>query len=220
DGGLTAILGGAKVDDSIDVMKYMLENGMLSEALTGGVVANIFMVAQGIDLGKPSMDFLEKEVPEWQKLVKFAKELLAKYPDKIVVPRDVALNENNERGEIPSKQLPSKFPIFDIGLETTVEYINWIMKAKRCMLNGPMGVFELEEFTFGTREVLWAMAESECFSVAGGGHTAAAVEKFGLGDGIDHVSTGGGALINFLTGKELPVVEALKRSKKRCEAKK
>jgi len=213
DGGLTAILGGAKVDDSIDVMKYMLENGMLAEALTGGVVANIFLKAQGYDLGKPSHDFLEKEVPDHGKLVEVAKELLAKYPGKIVVPNDVSLNNNGERTGIPVSKLPSDLAIYDIGLETTVDYIDRIMAAKRVMLNGPMGVFELEEFSFGTKQILKAMAESQCFSVVGGGHTAAAVEQFGLQGGMDHVSTGGGALINFLTGKELPVVEALKRSK-------
>jgi len=213
DGKLTAILGGAKVDDSIEVMKYMLENGMLAEALTGGVVANIFLKAQGYDLGKPSQEFLEKEVPDHQKLVECAKDLLAKYPGKIVVPIDVSLNSNNERRGIPVSELPSDLPIYDIGLETTVDYIDRIMSARRVMLNGPMGVFELEEFNFGTKQVLRAMTESDCFSVVGGGHTAAAVEQFGLQGGMDHVSTGGGALINFLTGKELPVVEALKRSK-------
>ena len=76
-----------------------------------------------------------------------------------------------------------------------------------------------EEFEFGTKQILIAMAESQCFSVLGGGHTAAAVEKFGLKDEMDHVSTGGGALINFLTGKELPVIEALKRSKIKFEGK-
>jgi phosphoglycerate kinase len=215
DGGLTAVLGGAKVDDSIAVMKYMLENDMLAEALTGGVVANIFLKAQGHDLGKPSQDFLEKEVPDHAKLVDCAKGLLAAYPDKVAVPTDVALNRKGERAGIPVDQLPSELPIFDIGLETTVDYIDRITSARRVMLNGPMGVFEMEEFSFGTVQVLKAMAESKAFCVVGGGHTAAAVEQYGLSEGIEHVSTGGGALINFLTGKELPVVEALKRSKQK-----
>ena len=213
DGGLTAILGGAKVDDSIEVMKYMLENGMLAEALTGGVVANIFLKAKGYDLGRPNDEFLEKEVPEFKALIESAKELLAKYLDKIQLPSDLAVNKNGERIRISLDMLPTEYPIFDIGIETSVEYSQRIASAKRCMLNGPMGVFELEEFSFGTKDILEAMAESDCFSVVGGGHTAAAVEKFNLGQEIDHVSTGGGALINFLTGKDLPVVEALKRSK-------
>jgi phosphoglycerate kinase len=213
DGGLTAILGGAKVDDSIEVMKYMLENNMLAEALTGGVVANIFLKAKGYDLGKPNDEFLEKEVPESKDLINAAKELLDKYPDKIRLPSDLAINKGGERVRISLDMLPAEYPIYDIGIETSVEYSQRIASAKRCMLNGPMGVFELEEFSFGTKDILEAMAESECFSVLGGGHTAAAVEKFNLGQEMDHVSTGGGALINFLTGKELPVVEALKRSK-------
>lgn len=217
DGSLTVILGGAKVEDSIEVLEYMLENGMLAEALTGGVVGNIFIKAQGHDLGKPNEAFMEKEVPGYEKLVADAKRLLEKYPEKIHVPNDVSLYDNGERSGIPVEMLPTEFPIYDIGLETTVEYIHRISQAKRMVLNGPMGVFELEEFEFGTKQVLKAMTEAQGFSVVGGGHTAAAVEKFGLKEDMDHVSTGGGALINFLTGKELPVVEALKRSKARCE---
>jgi phosphoglycerate kinase len=143
-----------------------------------------------------------------------------RYPDMIQVPVDLGINVNGERDRIDISELPTNYPIFDIGLEATVDYIDEIMSAERCMLNGPMGVFELEEFSFGTKHVLKAMAESDCFSVVGGGHTAAAVEKFHLKSQMDHVSTGGGALINFLTGKELPVVEALKRSKIRCESQK
>jgi phosphoglycerate kinase len=214
DGGLTAILGGAKVDDSIDVMKYMLEKGTLSEALTGGVVANIFLKAQGVDLGQPSDKFLDKEVPDHGKLVEVAKDLLGNYPGQIRVPEDVALNNDGTRIGIPVSDLPSEYPIYDIGLETTVDYIGRIKGAKKIMLNGPMGVFEMEEFASGTKEIMKAIADSDALSVVGGGHTAAAVSTFGLEGKIRHVSTGGGALINMLTGKELPVVEALKRSKK------
>lgn len=213
DGHLTAVLGGAKVDDSIEVMKYMLENGSLAEALTGGVVANIFLKAQGMDLGAPNDAFLDKEVPDHQKLVETAKELLAKYPKQIRVPQDVALNKDGRRAGIPVSMLPSEYPIYDIGLETIVDYIQRIKAAKKVMLNGPMGVFELDEFASGTIEIMKAIADSDALSVVGGGHTAAAVSAFGLADQIKHVSTGGGALINMLTGKELPVVEALKKSK-------
>ncbi|MCK5024829.1 MAG: phosphoglycerate kinase [Thermoplasmata archaeon] len=219
DGSLTAILGGAKVEDSIEVLEFMLEKGMLAEALTGGVVGNIFIKAQGHELGTPNEAFMEKEVPNYAKLVEQAKRLLEKYPEKILVPNDLSLYDNDgERTGIPVDMLPTEFPIYDIGLETTVEYIHRISHAKRMVLNGPMGVFELEDFEFGTKQVLKAMTDAEGFSVVGGGHTAAAVEKFGLKEEMDHVSTGGGALINYLTGKELPVVEALKRSKVRCEA--
>jgi phosphoglycerate kinase len=218
-GAMTAILGGAKVDDSIEVMQYMLSNGTLSEVLTGGVVSNIFLKAKGYDLGQPNDKFLEKEVPEYPKLVKTAKELIKQYPEQIQVPDDVALNENGQRTGIPVSLLPSKYPIYDIGLEATVDYVHRIANADRVILNGPMGVFEMEEFAFGTEEVLKAIADSKAFSVVGGGHTIAAVAKFDLEGKIGHVSTGGGALINMLTGKELPVVEALKKSKLRFDAK-
>jgi phosphoglycerate kinase len=219
DGGLTAILGGAKVDDSINVLRYMLDNNMLAQALTGGLVANLFLKAEGYDLGKINGDFMEKEIPELGRMVEEAKTLMNRYPDMIQVPVDLAISVNGEREMIKIDELPTEYPIFDIGLEAAVDYIDEIMSAERCMLNGPMGVFELEDFEFGTKQVLMAMAESNCFSVVGGGHTAAAVEKYGLGGGMDHVSTGGGALISFLTGKELPVIEALKRSKIKFEGK-
>jgi len=217
DGALTAVLGGAKVEDSVEVMTYMLGKGMLAEVLTGGVVANVFLKAGGVDLGPSNDDFIEKEIPDPKGIIHTAKELLDKYPGKIQTPCDVSLNDDGHRSGVPISRLPSEFPIFDIGLETTVKYIDRIRKAKKVMMNGPMGVFELDEFAFGTKEVLKAIGESEAISVVGGGHTAAAVAAMGLSTKMGHVSTGGGSLMNMLTGKELPVVEALRRSKVRCE---
>jgi phosphoglycerate kinase len=97
-------------------------------------------------------------------------------------------------------------------LDTIAHYAEVFHRSKTIFFNGPPGVFELEPFSVGTRELLTAVAESEALSVAGGGHTVAAVEQFGLKDRIDHVSTGGGALINFLAGKELPLVSALRHA--------
>ncbi|TLZ72882.1 MAG: phosphoglycerate kinase, partial [Methanobacteriota archaeon] len=106
----------------------------------------------------------------------------------------------------------AKLPIYDIGLDTIAHYVEEIRHAKTIFYNGPAGVFELEPFSVGTRELLTAVAEADGFSVVGGGHTVAAVEQLGIESAIDHVSTGGGALMNFLAGKELPLVSALRRS--------
>ncbi len=206
-------LGGAKVDDSIDVATNMLKKGIADRIIPTGVVANIFLLAKGIDLGKPSTDFLDKEVEDWGKLVEAAKGLLAEYPGKIALPTDVAVNKNGEREDVPISQLPSDYPILDLGIDTTIAYIEEIKKAKTICLNGPAGVFEMEQFAFGTLEIFKAIADSDAYTVIGGGHTSAVAEQLHLDGKVDHISTGGGALINFLAGKDLPAVEALKRSK-------
>jgi len=210
-----AILGGAKVDDSIDVMTNMLQKGIADKVMTTGVVANIFLLAKGYDLGKPSVDFLEKEVEGWRGLVESAKGLMAAYNDRVLVPSDVALNDSNERIDITFDQLPAQYPIMDLGIDTVVRYIEEIERAKTITLNGPAGVFELEQFAFGTLELFKAIANSGAYSVIGGGHTSAVAEQLHLEGKVDHISTGGGAMINFLAGKPLPAVEALIRSKEK-----
>ncbi|MFH0816409.1 MAG: phosphoglycerate kinase [Methanobacteriota archaeon] len=208
-----AILGGAKVDDSIDVMTNMLQKGIADKIMTTGVVANIFLLAKGYDVGKPSVDFLEKEVEDWRKLVEAGKGLLATYGEKILVPTDVAVNDNGERIDVTFDQLPSQHQIMDLGIDTVVSYIDEIEKARTICLNGPAGVFEIEQFAFGTLEIFKAISESDAYTVIGGGHTSAVAEQLHLEGKVNHISTGGGALINYLAGKNLPAVEALKRSK-------
>ncbi len=216
--GTLAILAGAKVDDSIEVMGNMLESGSANQILTGGLVATVFLKAKGIDVGPGSDNALEKENPDYMADVATAKALLEKFPDQIHVPTDVALNNNGMRDGMTVDQLPSPYPIFDIGLDTIVKYIDLINQANNVILNGPLGVFEMEEFSFGTIEIFKAIADSDAFSVIGGGHTGTVVRRLGLERKVDHFSTGGGALINMLSGKPLPVVEALKRSKLKFSA--
>jgi phosphoglycerate kinase len=205
-------LGGVKADDSIAVARHMLEKDIVDTVLTSGGVANIFLDAAGIDPGEPTTDFLRRDLGDYEALRSESKELLRKFSTRILLPLDVVLNENGERRPIPIDSLPAKFPIYDIGLDTIAHYVDVIDRAKTIFFNGPAGVFELEPFSVGTRELLTAVAEADGLSVVGGGHTVAAVERFGLQDKIDHVSTGGGALINFLAGKELPLVTALRHS--------
>src|SRR3989475_13231184 len=142
-------------------------------------------------------------------------ELLARFPGRILRPMDVVLNDDGVRKRVPVSILRAKWPVHDIGLDTIAHDVDEIRRAKTIFVNGPAGVFELEPFSVGTRELLTAVAEADGFSIGGGGHTVAAVEQFGLADRIDHVSTGGGAVINFLAGKELPLVTALKHSYKK-----
>src|SRR2546426_10684986 len=149
---------------------------------------------------------MRREVEDYEAHRAMCKELLARFPGRILRPMDVVLNDDGVRKPVPVSDLPAKWPVYDIGLDTIAHYVDEIRRAKTIFVNGPAGVFELEPFSVGTRELLTAIAEADAFSIVGGGHTVAAVEQLGLSDRIDHVSTGGGALINFLAGKGLPPV--------------
>jgi len=210
-----AIFGGIKIDDSIEVTKHMLAANVVEKVLTTGGVATAFLQAQGHDLGSPTTEFMRKEIEGYDALVEQCTLLLTKFLGRIEVPTDLVANNNGHRQALRLKELPAAHPIADIGLDTIVRYGAEIAAAKTVILNGPAGVFEIEEFSTGTRELFRAVAESEAFTVVGGGHTVAAVEQYGLQDKIDHVSTGGGALIHYLSGKTLPLVEALRRSRKK-----
>ncbi len=215
-----AIFGGVKADDSVAVTKHMLEKGIVDKVLTTGGVANMFLQAAGKDPGALTTEFMEKEVEEYDVYVGQCKELLTKYHDRILLPSDVILNDGGKRKPVLVEDLPATLQVYDIGLDTIARYIEEIRAAKTVFFNGPAGVFEKDEFSVGTRELLQAIAESDAFSVVGGGHTVAAVEQYGLEDAMGHVSTGGGALINYLAGKELPLVTALERSYKKFSPKK
>ncbi len=214
-----AVLGGAKVDDSIKVAKNFLEKDIVDFVLTGGVVASVFLIASGVDVGPGTWDFIKREYENYRELIDLAKNLLDRFPEKIKIPVDVVVNKNGKRKGMPVSMLPSEYPIFDIGLDTATEYESIIREAKGTVLNGPMGVFELSEFFVGTVMVMRGVAESRGFKVAGGGHTIAALEKYGLKNYFDHVSTGGGSLISFLSGERMPVIEALKESYSKFKSK-
>jgi phosphoglycerate kinase len=210
------ILGGAKADDSLKISQYVLENGIADYVLTGGITGHLFMVAKGVDLGKPNMELLEKQ--EVLGLVPGIKDLMARYPDKIKVPVDVAVEVDGKRKEIPVGDLPTDHPILDIGSETIKEYSQIIKSAKSIVVSGPPGVYEREEFRKGTQGILEAVASSEAFSLVGGGHTVAAVQELGLSDKMSYISTAGGALIEFLMGSKLPAVAALEEAAKKRRA--
>jgi phosphoglycerate kinase len=209
------VLGGAKADDSLEISKYVLEKGIANRVLTGGVVGQTFLAAMGYDLGKSNMEFLEKE--GLMKFLPGITDLIHSYESSIGTPLDVALDVNGKRVEISVEELPSEYSIFDIGVKTSDYYSNFIRKAKSIVVSGPMGKYENEKFRYGTEKVLSEIAHSRAFSVAGGGHTIAALEIFGLTDRVSYISTAGGALIEFLMGKRLPGVVALEKAAVRKE---
>ncbi|NPA75912.1 MAG: phosphoglycerate kinase [Euryarchaeota archaeon] len=207
-----AIFGGAKAEDSIKVTESFLDREIVDKVLTGGVVSYFFLIAKGYELGEKSIEFLRREFDNYEELVKKAKKLLNEYEEKIEIPVDVVVNDSGRRKGMPVTELPDPNPIYDIGLDTAIKYAHMAKEAKGIILNGPMGVFEIPAFSIGTLEVLRGVAESPAFKVAGGGHTIAAIEKYHLSDKFDHVSTGGGSLISFLSGQKMPVLEAFEDS--------
>ncbi len=207
-----AVLGGSKAADSVAIAQNFLEKGV-NQILTGGVVANIFLIASGIDIGKPSTVFIEKQIPEHKKVINLAKNLLDKYGERIQIPTDAALNIEGKRNGTNIDNLPQNYPLFDIGIDTLVNYINIIEKAGTIIANGPMGVFEDSEFATGTNELFSAISKSNGMTVVGGGETAMAFNQMGLASGIKHISTGGGACISFMSGETMPALEAMRRSK-------
>ncbi|HXX87421.1 MAG TPA: phosphoglycerate kinase [Candidatus Acidoferrum sp.] len=204
------ILGGAKADDSLEISKYVLDNRIADYVLTGGVVGQVFLAARGTDLGRPNMEFLKQQ--ELMDLIPGIRELEKKYPDEIRVPKDVAVEINKKRREIPIEQLPTNYMMLDIGANTVEEYSRIIRNARTIVVSGPMGVYENEQFSFGTKRIFEEIANSKAYSLAGGGHTIGALQEFKLSDKISYVSTAGGALIEFLMGKKLPGVTALERA--------
>jgi len=207
------ILGGAKADDSLRISKYVLDNNIADHVLTAGITGHLFLVARGYDLGKPNMELLEKN--KLLDLVPGIKELMDKYPGRIEAPVDLAIEVEGKRKEISVEELPTNYPIYDIGERTIKRYTELIMKAKSIVFSGPPGVFEREEFRKGTKALFEAIASSKAFSLIGGGHSIAAVQSLGLADKMGYISTAGGALIEFLMGRKLPGVVALEEAAKR-----
>lgn len=207
------VMGGAKADDAAAISEYVLSNDKADYVLTSGVIGHLFLHAKGVDLGKPNVEFLAKK--QFLQYVPKIQELYDEFNDKIVNPQDFAIDVDGKRQEIKLTDLPTNHPIFDIGQLTVNKFAELLRNAKIVVISGPMGVYEREEFRMGTRGVFEAIANSQAFSVAGGGNTIEAIEKLGLRDRISYISTGGGALMEFLTGKTLPGVEALIKAAKR-----
>jgi phosphoglycerate kinase len=194
------------------VAENVLTNGGADRVLLTGVVANAALAASGVNIGKVNLEFIKSQGYESQ--IEKAKVLLSKFRDKVGLPKDVALNENKKRVEVSVSELNSdSLPINDIGLETIVDFTKEIENAKTVVLNGPAGVSEIADFALGTHEIIKAATKSE-FSIIGGGHITAEVAHLGLEHRFSHISTGGGACIDYLAGVKLPGVEALKSAAK------
>ena len=194
----------------------MLKNNIADKIIVTGGVANLFLDISGVDIGEINRLFLKKELDKkWDKTCEDIQNILLHYSDKIILPTDIALNINGKRTDQPISNFQNEFQIFDLGIQSTLKASSVIKNAGSIILNGPAGVFELDDFKFGTIEIINACAESKAFVVVGGGHTATLISNLGLKKKIGHVSTGGGACLEFLAGEKLSGVESLEISAKR-----
>ncbi len=206
------ILGGAKVGDAFVMMNTVLKSGIADKILAGGLAGQVLLEAKGISIGEQSLGFIKKR--GYMEFIEKSKKTLEEFGDKIEIPEDVAWDDG-ARVECDVDALPTQNSIMDIGQKTAKRYAEIVTNAKTVFVNGPLGVFEVETTELGTRIVGEAIADTEAYTVLGGGDSIAASNKYGYTDKISYICTGGGALIRFLSGEELPVIAALRRSAKK-----
>lgn len=204
------VLGGAKVGDAFAIMDTVLSQKKADYIITGGVVATILLAAAGYAIGSGSEEYIKRH--HYWEYVEQVRPVYIRYKEQILLPADVAWQKDGERLEAEIGCVPDDISIVDIGHKTVEIYIQIIKQAETIFANGPMGVFEKKTSEFGTDCVWRAVADSEGFTLIGGGDSIAAAEKSGVVDQMSYVSTGGGALIRFLTGEDLPVIRALRHS--------
>ncbi|MGN1399931.1 MAG: phosphoglycerate kinase [Bacillus sp. (in: firmicutes)] len=201
----TAIVGGAKVKDKIGVIENLLDK--VDNLIIGGGLAYTFIKAQGHEIGTSLLE--EDKIELAKSFMEKAKEKGVNFympVDAVIAPE---FGENVETKVVDIDAIPADWMSLDIGPKTVELYADVIKNSKLVIWNGPMGVFEFDKFANGTKGVAEALASSDAFSVVGGGDSAAAAEKFNLADKMSHISTGGGASLEFIEGKELPGVVAL-----------
>ncbi len=202
------IFGGAKLKDSIKTMKSLLEKNRADYILTTGMVGVLFLYLDGIDIGQENKKVLEKE----KEYVEIARKLYEKFKDKIVKPVDVAIEKDGKRIDTGIKNINGR--IYDIGLETIVNFSSYIKNAKLVVANGPAGMYEIPEFSIGTKELIRSISKSNGFKIIGGGHLVTVARMLKLEHKIDFISTAGKAMLLFLTGEKLPGIESIKESYK------
>lgn len=203
-----AILGGAKVSDKIGVIENLLSR--VTTLLVGGAMAYTFLKAEGIEVGKSLVE---------EDQIAFSRDLLGRARGKVkfLLPEDhLAAERMNAEAKtriVRNGEIPSDWVCLDIGPATVAQFSEEIKTARTIVWNGPMGVFEMKPFSQGTFSIARAVAVSSAFSIVGGGDSVSAVNQAGVSEKISHISTGGGASLEFLEGKRLPGIEALRRER-------
>lgn len=207
---LVAIVGGSKVSTKLTVLESL--SGIVDQLIVGGGIANTFIAAQGYQVGKSLVE--TDLIPEAKRLMAQAKVNGGSIP----VPTDVvtgkAFAEDTPATTKSVAEISADDMVFDIGPDSSAALVDILKNAGTIVWNGPVGVFEFASFEQGTKALALAIADSQAFSIAGGGDTLAAIDKYELADKISYISTGGGAFLEFLEGKTLPAVEILEQRAK------
>jgi phosphoglycerate kinase len=196
------VLGGSKVSDRLEAIRLLIQNGRADHVLLTGLIGNVFMRAQG-RIRYPLGIKREDEV------VAKAHSLIGEYPDVFSTPVDIAIDKDGQRVEMDVRELEIGDKIYDLGPKTVEHYSKLIAGAGTVFISGPAGFFEKENFSYGTKGLLVAVANSMATTIVSGGHLTSALKKYGLAEKIDHISTAGGALVLYLTGEKLPMIKAL-----------
>jgi phosphoglycerate kinase len=203
-GPYVTVLGGAKVNDRLEAIEALVANNRADSVLLCGVVGLVFLKAAGKLRGDIGVD-------GEQKFVLKARQLIDEDPERFVLPVDVAVKVNGGRKEVDPSSL-GQSQVLDIGSKTIERYSRYIKGAGTVFMSGPPGAFELDGFGEGTEGLLRAMAGSLGTTIISGGHLSTALRRYGIHDEIDHISTAGGALVQYLAGKRLPLIDALERA--------
>jgi phosphoglycerate kinase len=205
DKPFVAILGGVKVSDKLGVVRSLLDR--VDALLIGGAMAFTFLAAQGGEVGESLVE--DEHLDEVTETMKLAEEkgVVIVLPEDAVVAPEADVSARTET--VPADRIPRGLKGLDVGPRTVEEFARVLAEARTVFWNGPMGVFELEPFALGTRGVAQAVAGAKAFTVVGGGDSVAAIRRLGFEKSVDHLSTGGGASLEFLEGKELPGVAVL-----------
>ncbi len=207
------VLGGARIGDAFGMMETVLGNGSADCILTCGVTGSVFLIASGVDLGSKTNDYIKAK--SLSPYIDQARSYRERFPGKILMPIDLAYTDSNGQIEVRKEcmveELPPDTHFYDIGEKTIALYGEKIKEAGTLFVNGPAGVFEKELFEKGTRELWQAMAKANGYSVVGGGDSVNAATKYTDLNDWGYVCTAGGAMIQFLSGKALPLITAMRR---------
>lgn len=204
------VLGGLKISDAFGMLKQVLSQGIADIVLTAGVTGQVMLMAKGTQIGQDSERFIRER--SLDAFIPPSKEYLSHYPEKLHLPLDVAVEDGGDRKEVSVEALPADGLIIDIGEKTIEAYEQIIAKAGTIFVNGPAGIYEREIGAKGTRRLWYAIVEALGFSVIGGGDTVSSASKLVDTSKVGFVCTGGGALIRYLSGQRLPVLDALERA--------
>ena len=206
------VLGGSKVPDRLEAIKLLIQNGRADHVLLTGLIGNVFMRAQA--RVKSSLGIKREE-----EVVAKAHTLIGEYPDVFATPVDIAIDKDGERVEMDVREMGKGDKIFDLGPKTVEYYSKLIAGAGTVFISGPAGFFEKENFSYGTKSLLTAVANSMATTIVSGGHLTTALKQQGLAEKINHISTAGGALVLYLTGEKLPMIKALEDARTRHQSK-